>query len=159
MTRYGIDGTSAAGQVGILSLIIEDDLIAFMQGDSTEITLRFSSIMLADESLSLQPVNGDSLVLTVYNPGYLLSSQREERRQAFRCFPNPVQDGRLNLTAPYPMQEARIYNMLGREVYRLRSPGTRNWAFRLPGGWPPAYYLLPVYSEGGRVNKQLLFIP
>ena len=130
-----------------------------MQGDSTEITLRFSSIMLADESLSLQPVNGDSLVLTVYNPGYLLSSQREERRQAFRCFPNPVQDGRLNLAAPYPMQEARIYNMLGREVYRLCSPGTRNWAFRLPGGWPPAYYLLRVYSEGGRVNKQLLFIP
>ncbi len=158
-TRYGVNGFPAEGEVGVLSIIIEDDLISFMEGDSAEVLVKFSEIMLVDEELALQPVNSDSVLLTVYNPNYLTSSQKIETRTPFRCFPNPVQGGRLNLAAPHRIYEARFYDMLGREVYRLRSPGARNWTIQLPGEWPAGYYLLKAHSEGGRINEQLLFIP
>lgn len=158
-TRYGIDGFPAEGEVGVLSIIIEDDLISFMEADSAEILIHFSDIMLVDENLALQPVNSDTLKLTVYKPGYILSSREEKKQPSFHCFPNPVRGGQLNLVSPHKMQEARIYGLLGREVYRQNTPGTVSWTIQLPSGWPPAYYLLKVFSEGGRVNEQLLFIP
>ncbi|MCB0555810.1 MAG: T9SS type A sorting domain-containing protein [Phaeodactylibacter sp.] len=159
VTRYGANGTMGGGIIGQLSIVIEDDLITFMQADSAAVTLSFSSIMLVNDSLELQPVNGDSISFTVYNPGFLLSRQREVKRNLLQCYPNPVAGRQLNITAGEPIEEARVFNLNGAELYRQRLPAAPSWALQLPGDWPAGYYLLRVLTEGGRINEQLLFIP
>jgi hypothetical protein len=158
-TRYGVDGTNPEGPVGVLSLVIEDDLITFMETDSIEILITTDEIMMVDEQLDLQPVNRDTVRLTIYNPTFLVTSQQEEMRAAFKCFPNPVLGDQLHLVAEDPLEQVILYTLNGQQVLEQALPAVRQGSLNIPYEWRGAIYLLRLRTTTGRINEQLIFIP
>ncbi|MEQ8704998.1 MAG: T9SS type A sorting domain-containing protein [Phaeodactylibacter sp.] len=156
-TRYGVNPTAAAGRVGMLSIVIEDDLITFMQADSTQILLKIREVMLVDDSLELQPVVTDSLMLTVYNPSFLVTQTAAEEAGDMRLLPNPVSNGRVLVGAPKDIERICVFNMLGQPVYD-QQPGTPTFELAVPGSWPTGYYLVRLQQSDGLLSEQLLYI-
>lgn len=69
---YGVNFIVVEGRVGVLFIVIEDDFIIFMQADSVKIFLEIKEVMFVSDSLELQLVVIDSLMLIVYNFNYLV---------------------------------------------------------------------------------------
>ena len=158
-TRYGVNGTNPEGIVGILSLVIEDDLITFMDTDSVEIIITTNEIMMVDEQLDLQAVNNDTLRLTVYHPDFLVTSQREAHKKAFTCFPNPVLGSQLFITSEAPLEHLSIYNLKGQKVLQQQLIPTLHHTLDIHDSWRGATYLLSIRNTAGRINEQLIIIP
>jgi hypothetical protein len=156
-TRYGVNPTAAAGRVGVLSIVIEDDLITFMQADSASILLEIREVMLVDDSLELQPVVTDSLMLTVYNPNYLITQTLTEEAADMRLLPNPVRNGRVLVEAPKGIERVGIFNILGQPLYE-QEPRTPTFEIAVPGSWPTGYYLVRVQQSDGLLREKLLYI-
>ena len=157
-TRYGQQPYPAAGRVGILSIVIEDDLITFMQADSAEVLVDLSEVMLAGENLELLPANTDSILLTVYNPNFLVSQTEAIPTDAFQCFPNPATGNQLEIRSARPIRRYRLTDMLGRPCLDSAVSKRKQLSVRLPANCPPGTYWLQVWAEGGRINEQLLLI-
>ncbi len=149
-TRYGNAPFPAQGRVGQLSIVIEDDLITFMEADSTEVLIEIAEVMLADDSLSLLPVNTDSVVLTVYNPNFLITRQQEAPGSlGLRCFPNPNSDGTVFLSAPEPLEAVTVTNAYGEAVEHFVLNGKRTARITIGKGAPAAgVYFLHARAAG-----------
>jgi hypothetical protein len=158
-TRYGSNGTEPSSSVGMLSLVIEDDLITFMEEDSIEISLITNKIMLVDDALQLQPVNQDTLKLIVYHPSFLLTATRSTSPESFRCFPNPVQGRELTLLSGEAISAVRLYDINGRQVFRQNLAESREAIISIPHSLPLGLYLLQADESGGQIYEQLLMIP
>ncbi|NRA51914.1 MAG: T9SS type A sorting domain-containing protein [Phaeodactylibacter sp.] len=156
-TRYGANPTSAVGRVGLLSIVIEDDLITFMQADSTEVLVEIKEVMLVDDSLNLQPVITDSLMLTVYHPNFLLTSIKEAQAADWKVLPNPVQNGQVQIEAAKNISRVCLFNMLGQCVYDQQQ-NARQINLPVPGDWPTGYYLIRAQLSDGILREKLLYI-
>lgn len=156
-TRYGANPIAAEGRVGMLSIVIEDDLITFMQADSAQVLLGIRDVMLVSDSLNLQPVLSDSLMLTVYHPDYLITKVEEAKAASLNILPNPVSNGQVNIQAPKNIERISFYNMLGQSVYDLH-PAAQRLDLLLPGNWPTGYYLVRAQLANGLLQEKLLYI-
>lgn len=158
LTRYGQDPATGKGVIGTVSIIIEDDLITFMEKDSAEVELEIRDIMLLDSNLQMRAVVPDTLSFTVYHPDAIVNAKEPVAPETFQLFPNPVHNKQVTLRWARPMQEARLYDMQGRVLARWPLHGRKEAALRLKKSLPPAFYQLQVVSEGQHTREQLLFI-
>ncbi len=156
-TRFGPNPVTGFGEVGRLSIVIEDDLIGLLPADmdSTTVKLRLRAGPAVDGDFHLVPLVSDSIELTIYHPDYLLSAVDQEiTDRSLRLFPNPAAD-HVWLQLNRSWQSVALFDPLGRCRYRRDYDGRQQLRLELRE-LPPGLYLIRLRGPDYLVTRTLI---
>lgn len=154
LTRLGPAPVSGYGPIGMLSIIIEDDLVDFrpFEKDSILTIIRLDRVELINVDFDRIPVAVKDLGLTIVNPR-LLSPVDPTPEIPVAVYPNPV--GRwLQLDCPLPIQTVELYDTHGRLLLSRRLVDGQ-YQLSLPP-LPPGVLILKAYTDQGMITRKIL---
>ncbi len=155
ITRFGQDPVGGWGDIGVLSMIIEDNLIDFLPDDidSIGVVIRIKDVMVLDHEQNVVPVVHDSIELMVHHPDALVDTDTPVRSQELRVFPNPARD-MVTVAASVPIQCVEVMDVRGANLAKFPGNGIRQLDIQtaeLPGG----LLLLRIYTRDGFFTRKL----
>ena len=155
-TRLGQDILAGHGKIGRLSVVIEHDLIDFLQGrlDSANTIIKFKDLTLVDNDFNKVAVTADSIQFKIYSP-QIVSTVNRRWQRIIKVAPSPA-IMEFHITSPIPFYQVEVFTATGRLV----------WADRLPSGarqidvpcsqLPAATYLVRLMTDRGPVIKKVV---
>ncbi len=155
-TRLGPDVLAGQGQIGSLSVVVEQDLIDFLKGrlDSAMTIIKFKKLTMVDNDFNKVPITGDSIEFKIYDP-QLVSTIHNAWHHSIDVFPTPATD-EVNLKSPIEFYQLELISAAGVQLMSRSFPHGRK-QLRLPcSHLTPATYLLRLRTERGLVVKRLM---
>jgi hypothetical protein len=160
LTHFGKSHSSSGfGQIGTLSIIIEDVLVGLLPiRDSIGVNLSIEDVKLIDQDYNTHPVVWDSIELMVYHPKALaVSSDDELKDYKIDIFPNPF-SGQLNIHASVPMQKLAIYSVLGEQVWSQPLDGQQKLVLSRRSFPTRGTYIVQVQTQKGIFRRKVLML-
>ncbi len=116
LSRFGPDAVSGFGPIGVLTIVIEGDLVGFIPaGDSLEFTLTIDSVQMVSSAFESIPVYTTPAELMVYHPNALPSPVLPPLSASVDIFPNPVED-EITIVCTEKIENLTLWNQLGQIV-------------------------------------------
>jgi len=116
LTRFGPDVVTGSGTIGVLSIVIEDDLVGFIPvGDSLGFTLYIDTVLMMSGTFGAIPVYSNPIELMVYHPNSLPSPALPSPAVSLHVFPNPVKH-EIQIACTEKIEHLLLYNQLGQAV-------------------------------------------
>ena len=153
LTRFGLNPISGHGEIGVMSIVIEDNLIGLLPSDSANIFIKLKEVKVIDEDFSDVPVVNDSIEVMVYHPNAITSIKEPSFAKDVRLFPNPAKDY-IHVKAPVEIERIEIFNTLGQRILE------ENYDFPLLAkvdthNLTEGIYLLQLYTSRGNVSRKI----
>lgn len=114
--RYGqANAISGGGIFGEVSVIIEEDLVGLLPGDSMSTTIYITEISMITDDFSSIPVATDSLKLMVYDIDAITSINQPNLEDQVQVFPNPTNE-HIYIHSNIGIESVEILDLLGKRV-------------------------------------------
>ncbi|MEM6379758.1 MAG: T9SS type A sorting domain-containing protein [Bacteroidota bacterium] len=155
LTRFGPNPVSGWGEVGMLTIVIEDDLIGLLPVgfDSTTIIVELEDVKVVNDEFVDVAIVNDSLEMMVYSPDALTTSTEAYFREAIKVYPNPVWD-QIYVNSSTPLDRVELFDLAGRRVQSQEL--NRNFAAALPiQHLDSGFYLLRISSPEGQTSRRI----
>jgi hypothetical protein len=146
----GLSTPNAAGygNIASLSFIIEDNLIG-KTAINHDFMFSFDRVRMVDRQLSQYPVYAKTDTFTVLATGI----QPRQQEPRIDVYPNPAED-HITIHAPgLSIQEAVLYDMLGKVIKVI--PGTPNDMLLEVNNLSKGLYILQIKTDKGTVTKKI----
>ncbi len=155
ITRFGQDPVGGWGNIGVLSMIIEDNLIDFLPGDidSIGVVIRIKDIMVLDSSHQVVPTVGDSIEIMVHHPDALVGINDPKPRQNITIYPNPSPD-KVTVTSSEPIQRIEVMDVRGANLASFSGNGNHQLELNMTS-IPGSLLLLQIYTNNGFIIRKL----
>lgn len=126
MTRFGQQPVSGYGEIGKLSIVIEDDLLDLLpdQNDSLEVVVEIEEIFMLNQDFETVPVVPSDVTLMLYHPNAITATKEPAILNMVSVSPNPS-NGLLQICAPVEIKAIRVMDMLGQEQFFENGNGRR----------------------------------
>lgn len=156
LTRFGPNAVSGSGSIGVLSIVIEDDLVGFIPvGDSLELTIYIDTVLMMSSTFGAIPVYSSPIELTVYHPSALPSPALPSPCASLDVFPNPVKT-EIQISCTEKIEHLALCNQLG-QVVPVDFQTTSERLVRLNmEALAAGTYWLRVQTPRGTVMKQVV---
>jgi hypothetical protein len=159
VTHFGKEhATSGYGQIGTLSIIIQDVLVDLMSvSDSAEVVLSAGKIAMYNQQFELESVVEDSVELMIYHPQALTSAAIPTTVTAPEIYPNPT-PGVIVVESYSPLEWIELYDSKGVKV--LVIDGAQRQQIRLnlqQRSLAPGLYTAILYNQEGQHIKKLAY--
>lgn len=156
LTRFGPNMVSGSGSIGVLNIVIEDDLVGFIPvGDSLGFTVYIDTVLLMSSAFGAIPVYSTPLELMVYHPNALPSPALPSPSPELHIFPNPV-NTEIQITCTEKIEHVTLSNQLGQIVpFAQQATSERQRRLNLEA-LPSGTYWLRVQTQRGAVVKQVI---
>lgn len=152
LTRLGKNGIQGNGRIGVISMVIVDNLIEFLKADSHKELLQIKNVAFADTTFHIYPIVSN--VLTVYHPDSLVAVRPAPTLDIQAFFPNPASDFCIVETSdPIGYWELRSLN--GCRVAGESGIHSRNLQIQV-SQYPPGLYYLYLRSGAKRTTIKLI---
>lgn len=116
LTRFGSSTVSGSGNIGVLSIVIEDNLVGFIPaGDSLELTVIIDTVIMMSSTFGAIPVFSAPIQLMVYHQNALPSPVLPSPGVALDIFPNPAKT-EIQITCTEKIERFTLCNQLGQVV-------------------------------------------
>ncbi|NUN99720.1 MAG: T9SS type A sorting domain-containing protein [Saprospiraceae bacterium] len=156
LTRFGATGVSGSGSIGVLSIVIEDNLLGFIPiGDSLGLTLTIDSTIMMSSAFGAIPVFTTPLELMVYHPNALPSPALPSPSPELHVFPNPVK-AEIHITCTEKIEYLTLSNQLGQMVPFERQLDSERQLRLNVEALPAGTYWLRVQTPRGTAVEQIL---
>lgn len=157
-SRFGADPVDGWGQVALLSIVIEDDLIGLLPADrdSMEVPVRLKDVVLLNGDFEAIPVGTDSLILMVHRPITSEIPNSGPSLTGFKLFPNPASET-IYIAGSQPMHEVQVFNLNGQLLQTIACKGQKEMDWPT-SGWSDGIYLFRILSEGGVAEQKVLVL-
>ncbi|GJM32984.1 MAG: hypothetical protein DHS20C18_19850 [Saprospiraceae bacterium] len=155
ITRYGKAPVSGWGNIGVLSMIIEENLIDFLPDDidSIGVVIRIKNIMALDTTQQPILIASDSIEIMVYHPDALVHSNESDPSTGVTIFPNPS-PGKVYIATPDPIQEIQITDARGARLATINGKGSKKMQLNTTG-LPGGLLLLQIHTSKGVMTRKL----
>lgn len=159
LTRFGSDPVTGAGSIGMLRIVIEDDLIGLLPADrdSMEVIVEIKDILMLNGNFENMPIIPDSLILMVYRPGLINATPpgTPQSGEEVSVFPNPT-NGVLFIESKHFINRWEIYSAQGVLLAEYANP-RQQYACQLQlEQWPAGIYYLRLFTESGMTLKKVI---
>lgn len=152
-SRFGLDPISGWGEIGVLSIVIEDDLIGLLPADSANIIVQLKEVKLINGQFTDIPVVHDSLSVMVYHPDAITNTEEPPLAQLVNTFPNPVRN-HLHIHSPVAIERLELYNMLGQLAFSQNY--SEDTFIKLDtNGLVAGIYTLRVNTREGQITRKI----
>jgi hypothetical protein len=152
-SRFGLDPITGWGEIGVLSIVIEDDLIGLLPADSANIIVKLKEVKLINGQFTDIPVVHDSLSVMVYHPDAITNTDEPPLAQAINTFPNPVQND-LHIHSPVAIERLELYNLLGQLSFSQNYEGDKFIELDTKD-LDTGIYTLKVYTREGQISRKI----
>ena len=154
LSRFGPDPVSGWGEIGVLSIIIEDDLIGLLPtADSTTLEVELTDVKGVNEQFEDLPIVPDLVQMMLYHPDALATSTENPIPVAISIFPNPVLD-QLFIKANAAIDQVVLYDLAGQRILSLQQ--NQNYQADLTlGHLSPGLYYLKVATSKGQITQKI----
>jgi len=152
VTRYGQSPVSGNGQIGVLSIIIEDDVIPFAMGQQEE-TITIDSIRMVDEFLNTTAIANDT-ILYIIQKDSLTNNIEIELQKEIQINPNPAIDW-LNIDTELKIQKIEIYNILGELILQDDFNNKNHGQIRVKP-FANGIHTIKLFTNKGVISKKVI---
>lgn len=155
-SRFGADPVDGWGQIALLSIVIEDDLIGLLPADrdSMEVPVRLKDVVLLNGDFEAIPVGADSLILMVHRPVTSEIPDSGPSVTSANVFPNPAGET-ISIIATHPMIEMQVFDLNGQLLETISCKGQKEITWPTTD-WPDGIYLFRILSERGVEEQKVL---
>lgn len=156
LTRFGSSTVSGSGSIGVLSIVIEDNLLGFIPaGDSLELTVFIDTVIMMSSTFGPIPVFSAPIQLMVYHQNALPSPALPSPSPQLHIFPNPVK-AEIQITCTEKIEHLTLCNQLGQVApFGLQTTSERQVRLDVEA-LPAGTYWLRVHTPRGIAMKQLV---
>ncbi len=156
LTRFGQSTVSGSGPIGVLSIVIEGDLVGFIPaGDSLKVILTIDSTVMMSSAFGALPVYSTPLEIMVYHPTALPSPVRSPLVPRLEVFPNPVRQ-EIQVTCTEKIDHISLCNQLGQVTpFDVQSISDHSLQLQV-ADLPPGAYWLRVQTPRGMAIEQII---
>lgn len=159
LTRFGPNPVTGGGVMGMLSIVIEDDLIGLLPADrdSVEVSVEITDILMLSGDFESIPVVPDTLVLMVYRPGLInaVPPGAPQDGEQVRVFPNPT-TGAVFIESKQALTGWQMYSAQGALLTQYHNPRLQYQCHIQFETWPAGVYYLRLLTESGMVVKKVI---
>jgi len=156
MTRFGISPVSGSGQIGLLTIVIEDDLVDFIPvGDSLEVLITFDSIFMINGAFQSLPVASNEVHLMVHHPDAITDISPQPDGVTLEVFPNPVSD-KVQVICSEKIEACTLTNQLGQALQVVQQSLSEHFTQLDVSALPAGTYWLRVQTSAGIVVRLVL---
>jgi len=149
-TRFVNIPVNGAGPIGIMTIIIEDDVVGLSE-PAIETLVEIDQIIVTSPGLATQPVVGDSLVLEILPDDITLSDESPEEKYNLNIFPNPIRNEiNLKLDSDVRMESIQLFNTIGQKVMESTFNPINELRYDTQG-LPDGIYFLQVQLANGTI--------
>jgi hypothetical protein len=150
LTRFGPQPIGGSGDIGILRMIIIDDLVSLLEApaDTLQSDLQLIDIQAYDGDYALVPVGCPELAVRMYCESATGLEQPRTNPLGARLFPNPVYS-HLQVLSEQPFTEVELVSGTGQARTLYRGPELKDWQV-WGGDWPPGFYCLRLRGPEGQ---------
>ncbi len=141
----------AFGPFGIVSLVIEDDVVG--HNGSLETYFYIDNIRLVDSEFSSTPTAGDSITLNIFPNDIVASEDEIEPEETFELYPNPVVD-QVQIQTNRNLERLTLWDALGQQIHDQTLSGKLH-SFDMQH-LPEGMYYLEVQTSSGIHNRKLV---
>lgn len=156
MTRFGQQPISGYGEIGTLSIVIEDDLLDLLPGqeDSLEAVVEVEEIFMLNSNFETVPVAADHVTLMLYHPHAITGVKEPEILNGVTVFPNPASH-LLQVESPVDINAVRVLDLLGHELWYRELKGNVKVQINSTD-LQPGSCLLEVYTDKGVAVRKVI---
>jgi hypothetical protein len=155
LSRFGEDPVSGEGEIGVVSIVIEEDLISLLPAsDSAEVWVELTEIVALNGDFDEIVIAGDSSEMMVYHPDALTNVTNPALDRAVQVFPNPAQE-EVRVTCPYGMDRLEVFDLLGRTIQVIYPKGAKQQTIRMEEKGTRVQ-IIKVYTPRGIISRRVL---
>lgn len=156
MTRFGQEPISGYGEIGVLTIVIEDDLLDLLpdQNDSLEVVVEIDEIFMLNGNFETVPVVADSVTMMLYHPNAITRTKEPAILNTLVVAPNPA-SGTLYIDAPITINGISVLNMLGEELLFMDGLNDRKVSLET-SQLPTGMAFVQVYTNTGMAVRKIL---
>lgn len=156
LTRFGSNSVSGSGPIGVMSIVIEDDLVGFIPvGDSLTLTFYMDTVLMMSSAFSAIPVYSTPIELVVYHPSALPSPVLPSPDASLHVFPNPVRR-EIQITCTEKIEHLTLCNQLGQSVPFVQQTASERQVQLDLETLPSGTYWLRVQTPRGTAMRQVI---
>ncbi len=149
LTRTNQQTITGFGEIGKLSFVIIEDVVAARQIDSL---VNIDNIILLDDNLQIMPVTTDTTNTAID----IVSSTLDPVLLGIQVYPNPANHYIKIITESSEAQQIRLINFYGQEFLNQKYSNLQKEIEIPTSQLPPGNYLLEIQTTKGRLTKKVL---
>ncbi len=152
ITRYGQNSISGSGNIGSLSIIIEDDILP-LATDEQEGEITIDSIRMVDEFLNTTAISNDT-VLYIIKRDSITNIIDVKLQKEINISPNPAMDW-FNIDTKLNIQKIEIYNILGELILQDKFNNKNHGQVRVKP-FSNGIHIIKLFTNKGVISKKVL---
>ena len=158
ITRLGNLPLSGKGEIGKFSIIVEDNLVSFLNSpsDSASTLIRITNVKMVNGDFWTVPVAIEDIELMVYGPDALPTLTIEPHLQQVKIYPNPTSDI-LKIESPIAINRVEVMNLNGKFLYTKNVEQQKSIQINTLNKFPAGLCFLKIYTEKGILNRKVIF--
>ncbi len=158
ITRLGNLPLSGKGEIGKFSIIVEDNLVSFLNSpsDSANTIIRITNVKMVNGDFWTVPVATEDIELMIYGSDALPTLTVEPLLQQIRVFPNPTSDI-LKIESPVFINRVEVMNLEGKFLYSKDVEQQKSIQINTLNKFPAGLYFLKIHTDKGILNRKVVF--
>lgn len=154
LSRFGVDPVSGEGEIGVVSIVIEEDLVDLLPTDSAELILELIEIKAIDDLFSEIIIAGDEASMMVYHPNALVGTPEPKIEHKVQVFPNPA-SRMLQIHSNTEIERIELLDLFGQVLGDFAGTFSKSWQIPI-AEYGEGIRLVKVYSTKGVASKKVL---
>jgi hypothetical protein len=141
-----------------VSVIIEEDLVGLLPGDSISTTIYITEISMITDDFSNIPVATDSLKLMVYDVDAITSINQPNLEDQIQVFPNPTNE-HIYIHSNIGIESVEILDLLGKRIAFYPLDQEYQTKISLSEDSPNNVYIAKINTREGVLSKRVVRKP
>lgn len=153
ITQFGQNPITGWGEIAMLSIVIEDDLIGLLQTDSATVLVEIKDTKIVDDNFEDIPVVNDSIEIMVYHPDALTTINNPILDQSIKVFPNPARN-QINIHSTNPIEKIELFDQFGQSVY-YQATNLEYYLNIKANKFETGLYILKIQTSKGLISQKI----